>query len=514
MEHLAGPQAAQAEVERRRAGDRLPPRLDPALDHQRGGVVGRTPAARVHRQLEVEDRPPRDRRHAEAEEPAAPGVADAGEREASGVGPRGEERQRRPRVDYVQLPGGVAGIVPAPGLAVQSFRECGHEAPPEHRDHVLVRAFPQSRRRDGGGVGVATRGAHPEPAVEASRGRPDEERGGVRRRQVDHSSRELGGASGQVFRRRQGLDRERRPIGRWRVILAEADRAERGRQRADLHGAAGAQLVDPGRHGEPASFGSLDLRVSRRARLHREAASEVRQRHRHGPGAVDRTGHHLGGAGRLERVAGRHRVGVDLEAPEARPHLVEEVDPLAAVGHRRRGAITRDAAECGGVRRRGARRAGVEERVAGDQLAEVPVIGDVEVAEPGVPGVRAVGVEPGQAVHGFGGDDGAHRLPRGVDEVEVVGLPSQVARRRPHHVVGEHRGELRPNCAEGPRHGGVHGAGAEVRAVELVDDPRQVGQLRPQHVGKGVGGAEVVARELVARVQAGGIPAERHALRL
>ena len=40
-----------------RAGDRLLPGPDPVRDHERGGVVRRTPPARVHRQREVEDRP-------------------------------------------------------------------------------------------------------------------------------------------------------------------------------------------------------------------------------------------------------------------------------------------------------------------------------------------------------------------------------------------------------------------------------------------------------------------------
>ena len=93
-------------------------------------------------------------------------------------------------------------------------------------------------------------------------------------------------------------------------------------------------------------------------------------------------------------------------------------------------------------------------------------------------------------------------------------LPAEVARRGFQHVVGEHGGELRAHGPERPRHRRIHRAGAQVGAVELIDDPGQPPQLRPQHVGECVDRAEMIAFQLVPGVQAGGIPAERHALRL
>src|SRR5256885_61561 len=58
------------------------------------------------------------------------------------------------------------------------------------------------------------------------------------------------------------------------------------------------------------------------------------------------------------------------------------------------------------------------------------------------------------------------------------------------------------------------GSGAQVGAVELVHDAWQSGELGAQHVRVRVGAPEIVAHELVTRVQARGIPAERDALRL
>ena len=297
------------------------------------------------------------------------------------------------------------------------------------------------------------------------------------------------------------------------MVLGRADVADMGRQRGDVHSPGGTEDVDTGRHREPARGGLLGPRIARRDRLHREGSAEVRQREGHGPAAADRARHDLVGTGRFERVADGHGVGIDLEAPEARAHLVQEVDALPFVGHHTRRAVARNATQCCQVRGRRARRSGVQERVARDQLPQVAVVGDVEVAEPRVLGVAAVGAQPGQTVHRFGGDDGAHRLAWRVDQVQVVGLPAKVARGGLEHVVGEHGGELRAHRAERPRHGRIHVPGAQVGAVELVDDARHAAQLRAQHVGKGVDRAEVVPCQLVAGVQARRVPAEGHALR-
>ena len=216
------------------------------------------------------------------------------------------------------------------------------------------------------------------------------------------------------------------------------------------------------------------------------------------PSAADRPRDDLVGAGWLERIAHRYGIGVHLEPPQPRADLVQEVDPLPFVRHHRRGAVAGNTTQGDGVRWRRARRAGVQKGVARDELAQVTVVGDVEVPEPSVLRVGAVRTEPGQAVHRFGCDDRAHRFAGRVDQVQIVGLPPQVARRGLQHVVGEHGGELRAHGTEGPRHRRIHRAGAQVGAVELVHDPRAPGELGTQHVGVRVGRAEVVAHELVA----------------
>ena len=116
-------------------------------------------------------------------------------------------------------------------------------------------------------------------------------------------------------------------------------------------------------------------------------------------------------------------------------------------------------------------------------------------------------------MHRLGRNNGAHRLAGCVDQVQIVRLPRQVARGGSQHVVGEHGGELRTHGAKCPGHRRIHVTGAQVRRVELVHDARATDQLRPQHVRERVDRAEVVAFQLVARVQARGVPAERHALR-
>ena len=93
-------------------------------------------------------------------------------------------------------------------------------------------------------------------------------------------------------------------------------------------------------------------------------------------------------------------------------------------------------------------------------------------------------------------------------------LPAEVAGGRGQHVVGEHRGELRPHGAKGPGHRGIHRTRAEVGAVELVHDPGQPRELGAQHIGIGVGTAEIIALQLVTGIEAGRIPAKRDSLRL
>ena len=125
----------------------------------------------------------------------------------------------------------------------------------------------------------------------------------------------------------------------------------------------------------------------------------------------------------------------------------------------------------------GARRVRVHEGVAGDQLAKIAVIGDMKVPEPRVLRIRTVALHPWQAAHRLGGNNRAHRLAGRIDQVQVMRLPAEVARRGPQHVVGEHRGELRAHRPKDPGHRRIHRTRAQVGAVELVYDAGQAREL-------------------------------------
>ncbi len=113
-----------------------------------------------------------------------------------------------------------------------------------------------------------------------------------------------------------------------------------------------------------------------------------------------------------------------------------------------------------------------------------------------------------QAAHDFAGDDRADRLAGRMDQVDKMGLPAEIVRRRIQHVVGEDSGELRADAAIGPRHRREHVAGIQVGLVELVDDARLAGDARIEHRRIVVDGLQEVALLLVAGDQARRIPAE------
>ena len=134
--------------------------------------------------------------------------------------------------------------------------------------------------------------------------------------------------------------------------------------------------------------------------------------------------------------------------------------------------MPRDALQGRGIGWRGAGRARVQKRVARDQLAQVPVVRNVEVAESRVLWIRSILLHSGKTSHRFGRDNGTHPFTRRVDEVQVVGLPAEVPGGSRQHVVGEHGGKLGPDRAKRAGHRGIHRAGAQIRAVELVDHAR------------------------------------------
>src|SRR2546427_11295159 len=88
----------------------------------------------------------------------------------------------------------------------------------------------------------------------------------------------------------------------------------------------------------------------------------------------------------------------NLEPPQSRADLAQEVDPLPFVRHHRRGAVAGNTTQGDGVRWRRARRAGVQKGVPRDELAQVTVVGDVEVAEARVVRVGTVRAQPRQPV--------------------------------------------------------------------------------------------------------------------
>src|SRR6266699_602627 len=56
MQRLPGAEAMHSQTHVLRGGDGFLSRLDPRFDHERRRIIGGTPAARIDRQLEVEDR--------------------------------------------------------------------------------------------------------------------------------------------------------------------------------------------------------------------------------------------------------------------------------------------------------------------------------------------------------------------------------------------------------------------------------------------------------------------------
>ena len=104
MQPLSRSQAAQSHLERIRVCDVRSTGDDTILDDQRGGVVIRTPAARVHRSLEVEDRKSRDTGELYAKESASSRVSDARERQPLGVRTGAEQPQRRLRAHDLERP--------------------------------------------------------------------------------------------------------------------------------------------------------------------------------------------------------------------------------------------------------------------------------------------------------------------------------------------------------------------------------------------------------------------------
>ena len=163
---------------------------------------------------------------------------------------------------------------------------------------------------------------------------------------------------------------------------------------------------------------------------------------------------------------------------------------------------------------RGLRGSGVEKGVVGRELSEVLLIAHAEIAEVCVLRIAAVRAQARQPARRFRGDDRAHRLARRVDEIEIVRLPAEVARRRREHVVGEHRDELRARAAEGTRHRRVHVSRAQVGRIELIDDASKRRELWRLQRRIGVHRAQIIAFELVAGIESSRIPPEAHALRL
>ena len=164
------------------------------------------------------------------------------------------------------------------------------------------------------------------------------------------------------------------------------------------------------------------------------------------------------------------------------------------------------------MRGRRARRSGMEKQLRRHQLTEILFGAHAEIAESRIARVRAVRLHARQPVHRLSGNDRAHRLAGRVGEIQVVSLPTEVAARRRHHVIGEHRGELRAHRTKGSRHGGIHVAGEEIRRVELVHDSRQAGERRREHAVVPIHRPKVVALQLVPGVQSRRIPPEGDAL--
>ena len=211
------------------------------------------------------------------------------------------------------------------------------------------------------------------------------------------------------------------------MVFLETDAPKEGRKCRGVDRAAGTQHVHAGGHRDRPSIRLNRLLIACHDGLRREGRAEVGQGNGHGPGTVDRSRDDLVGPRRLERIANRHGVGVHLETPDPGPHFVEEVNALSVVPHCRGGAVAGDALQRRRIGWLGAGRARVQERVARDELTQIAVVGNVEVPEPSILGIRSIRLPSRQPPHRFGGDDRAQRLARRVHQIQVMRLPAKVA---------------------------------------------------------------------------------------
>src|SRR3989442_16034186 len=119
----------------------------------------------------------------------------------------------------------------------------------------------------------------------------------------------------RVLWRLQRHHRARDGVRGWRVVLLEAEMTDRDRQCCDIDRPGHAQRVHTRGDREGPAIRPRSLWIARRHRLDGERWANIREREGHRPGAADRAGHDLVGAGRLERNPNLDGIRIDLETP-------------------------------------------------------------------------------------------------------------------------------------------------------------------------------------------------------
>ena len=180
----------------------------------------------------------------------------------------------------------------------------------------------------------------------------------------------------------------------------------------------------------------------------------------------------------LDIVAARKRiidakdVRIDLEAPDAAPHAVEEVRARAVRGDERRTSAPIDARQSLRIRRTRRRVVRIEEGGLCRHFRQVIGRHAPKGAEADRLAVTRIRGDPArECTEDLTRNRQREGLRRRVDEIEVMRAKPRVRVGDQHRIVLELRGDLRLRVAERVRHRRIQVRGRRVRRVELVDHP-------------------------------------------
>src|SRR5439155_22407903 len=117
---------------------------------------------------EVEDALPVRRRAPHAEQPAAPGITDASERQPRCIAARVEQPQRCVGTDDLESPRRLRVVIPVAGSPGNTGWKCHGLAASKGRDDELVNAAVERGGGERGGVVVPADGPHRQSPIESS----------------------------------------------------------------------------------------------------------------------------------------------------------------------------------------------------------------------------------------------------------------------------------------------------------------------------------------------------------